>query len=156
AFHVQRHAQGHRPQVVRGRRRRHGPRPSGRRSREDHPRQAQADVHAPHGHRRQRHRHQRVEGPRHRSEGGAEGVLPPHRLHGPRALHALRDDDREAPRARDREGGVRHAPEDGPRPPGAAPQAARLRRRRAHARRPAAAAPPVHDDEEPDHRGEQV
>ena len=45
-------------------------------------RQAQADLHAAHGHRRLHRRHQRREAARHRQQGRRQALPPPHRLPG--------------------------------------------------------------------------
>src|SRR5205823_8578984 len=75
-----------------------------------------------------------------RSQARAEALLPAHRLHGARAVHAAQDAAREAARPGDRAGGVGDAPEDDVVPAARDADAEGVRQPNASARRPAARA----------------
>src|SRR5882762_252305 len=105
-------AAGHRASVVAGGRGGAAARPARQSHRANPAWQAQADVHAARQRRRFRHRDQRREGAADRPQGGAEALLPSHRVHGPRAVHAGEESAWEASRACDREGGVGDVAED--------------------------------------------
>src|SRR6266540_2159802 len=105
-------AAGYRASLVVGRRGRAAAGPPCQPHRADPAWQAQADVHAARQRRRFRHRDQRRKGAADGPQGRAEALLPAHRLHGARALHAGAESAREASRARHRESGVGDVAED--------------------------------------------
>src|SRR3989449_5649319 len=126
--------------LVRGGRGGQTARPAGEPGGPDPAREAQAHVHAAPERRRLRGGGERRPGEAHGAQARAKALLPAHRLHGPRALHAGQERDREASRARDREGGVGHAAEDDALASEGEADAESLRRSRASARGPAAGA----------------
>src|SRR5439155_684121 len=76
----------------------------------------------------------------HGAQARAEAVFPAHRLHGARAVHAAQERVGETPGARDRAGGLGHAPQDHAVAPEGETDAESVRRTRSSSRGPAAAA----------------
>src|SRR5438552_709339 len=103
-------------------------------------RKAQTVVHAAPERRRLRGGGDRRARQAHGTQARAKALLPAHRLHGPRTVRARQERPREASRARDREGGVRHAAEDDALAPEGEADAESLRRSGAPARGAAARA----------------